>query len=56
MACIKSLLARRNEEAIDCLEKSIHSGMSRKAWFQNDNNLDSLLGHPRFQAVMKLLE
>jgi adenylate cyclase len=43
------------DKAIDCLEKSITSGMGQKEWIEHDSDLDSLRGHPRFQALLDRL-
>ncbi len=44
------------EEALDCLEKSVQVGNIQFRYFQHDSNLDPLRGHPRFQALMRVLE
>ena len=54
IACVYALLGK-TEEAIDCLEKSISSGMSQKEWIENDPDLKSLHNHPRFQTVLESL-
>jgi len=43
------------EEAVDCLEKSITSGMGQKEWIEHDSDLDALRNHPRFQALLDRL-
>ncbi|MFQ5662499.1 MAG: protein kinase [Terriglobia bacterium] len=54
IACVYSLLGE-TEEAIDCLEKSITSGMGQKEWIENDPDLDALRRHPRFEALLERL-
>jgi serine/threonine protein kinase/tetratricopeptide (TPR) repeat protein len=54
LGCIYSL-AGEIDEAIDCLEKGVASGLTQKAWFEHDSNLDPLRGDPRFKALMEKL-
>ena len=54
VACVYSNL-NEADKAIDCLEKSITSGMGQKDWIENDADLDPLRPHPRFQALLKRL-
>ena len=54
VACVYSLLGEL-EKAIDCLEKSITSGMGQKEWIEHDSDLDALRSHPRFQALLRRL-
>ncbi|MFQ5816993.1 MAG: protein kinase [Terriglobia bacterium] len=54
VACVYALLGKA-EEAIDCLEKSITSGMGQKEWIEHDSDLASLRSHPRFQALLARL-
>ncbi len=51
VACSYSL-AGKVEEAIDCLEKALKTGMAHKEWIEYDADLDSLRSHPRFQALL----
>ncbi|MGH7548730.1 MAG: protein kinase domain-containing protein [Gemmatimonadales bacterium] len=39
------------DEAIGCLEKAIQNGFGHREWLENDSDLDSLRGDPRFQAL-----
>jgi tetratricopeptide (TPR) repeat protein len=55
VACIQSL-AGEIEEAIDTLERSVKNGLTQKSWIEHDSNLDPLRSHPRFQAVVALLD
>jgi hypothetical protein len=55
IACIKAL-AGANEEALDCLERSVRAGMRYRGWLEHDSNLDGLRASPRFEAVMKALD
>jgi len=54
IACVYSLQGQV-EEGIDCLEKSITSGMGQKEWIEHDSDLDALRNHPRFQALLARL-
>jgi TolB-like protein/Flp pilus assembly protein TadD len=51
VACIQSL-AGRVEDAVDCLERAVATGLTQKSWLDHDSNLDPLRQHPRFQALM----
>ncbi|MFB3921928.1 MAG: protein kinase [Terriglobia bacterium] len=51
-ACNYSLLGEI-ETAIDCLEKSITSGMAQRDWIEHDSDLDPLRAHPRFQDILR---
>jgi len=44
------------EEAIDSLEKAAKQGLTQKAWYRMDSNLDPLRDNPRFQALLDSLE
>ncbi len=55
VACSYALLGL-NEEAIGCLEKVMaqsSSGSLHKVWAEQDSDLDTLRGDPRFQALLK---
>jgi serine/threonine protein kinase/Tfp pilus assembly protein PilF len=54
VACVYARLGEI-EEAIDCLEKSVTSGMGQKEWIEHDSDLDPLRSHPRFQALLSRL-
>ncbi len=54
VACVYALL-NEVEKGIDCLEMSITSGMGQKEWIEHDPDLNSLRGHPRFQALLERL-
>jgi len=41
-----------HEEALNCLEKSASSGLTQKAWYEHDSNLDSLRQLPRFRELL----
>ena len=51
-ACSYSL-AGEVEEAIECLEKAITSGMAQQDWIAHDSDLDPLRQHPRFQDLLR---
>ena len=40
------------DEALNCLEKSVETGLTQKAWYENDSNLDILRDNPRFQIML----
>ena len=40
------------EEAMNCLEKSANSGLTQKAWYLHDSNLDSLRELDRFKNIL----
>jgi serine/threonine protein kinase/Flp pilus assembly protein TadD len=54
IACNYTLLGQP-EEAIDCLEKAVGLGFTDRRWLEQDTDLISLRGHPRFQALLKRL-
>ncbi|MCJ7612140.1 MAG: tetratricopeptide repeat protein, partial [Candidatus Aminicenantes bacterium] len=54
LGCIYSL-AGEVEEAVDCLERAVESGLTQKGWFEHDSDLDPLRAHPRFRALMDKL-
>jgi len=39
------------EEALDCLARAIENGFGHREWLENDTSLNSVRGHPRFQAL-----
>ena len=51
IACSYALMGEPGR-ALDCLERANLKGMSIAGWAENDSDLDSLHGHPRFQALM----
>jgi tetratricopeptide (TPR) repeat protein len=51
IACVYALQGKA-DEAIDCLDKAMTHAFWYKRWAQNDADLNSLRGHPRFQALM----
>ena len=54
LACNYALMGE-TERALACLEKANLEGMSIAEWAENDSDLDSLRGMPRFQALMDRL-
>ena len=54
VSCAYALLGE-TEKAIDCLERAVELGGSWRAWGENDPDLNSLRGHPRFKAVLDRL-
>ncbi len=55
VGCIKSL-AGRIDDAIDCLEKAYRAGLTQREWYENDSDLDPVRRHPRFLALLELME
>ena len=51
VACSYALMGEQ-DRALDCLEKAHLEGMSIAGWAENDSDLDSLHGNPRFQALL----
>ena len=45
-----------SEEAITLLERAVASGFGHWNWIENDADLESLRGHPRFQALREKLK
>ena len=40
------------EKAIDLLERAVSKGFTSREWIENDGDLLTLHGHPRFQALL----
>ncbi len=51
VACVHACLGQ-SDEAFACLEKSIRNGFGHREWLENDSDLDSLRGVPRFKALL----
>ena len=49
--CIYSL-CKMPDEALNCLERSVKTGLTQKAWYENDSNLDILREMTRFQEML----
>jgi serine/threonine protein kinase/tetratricopeptide (TPR) repeat protein len=43
------------EDALSCLEKAVQLGFGLRGWIENDPDLTSLRGDPRFQAILARL-
>jgi adenylate cyclase len=54
VACVYAL-AGSSEEALDHLDKAIQNGFGQREWLENDSDLDSVRGEPRFQALLRKL-
>ena len=54
VACIQSL-AKKYDDALTSLERSVRSGMKQLGWLQHDSNLDPLRQSPRFKKLIKQL-
>jgi len=52
VACLYSLEGQ-TERAIECLEEAVRCGFGNREWFERDPDLESLRGHPRFQALLR---
>lgn len=48
-------LAGQTDDAIGCLEKAIQNGFGHREWFENDSDLDSVRGDPRFEVLRRKL-
>jgi len=55
LACSYALMGEP-DRALDCLERAHLEGMSIAGWAENDSDLDSLHGNPRFQMLMASLK
>ena len=55
LACSYALMGEP-DRALDCLERANLEGMSIAGWAENDSDLDSLRGDPRFQTLMECLK
>jgi len=53
-ACFFAVQGER-AEALDCLEKAVNLGFGLRGWVENDADLISLRGDPRFEAVLQRL-
>ncbi len=53
VACVYALLGQA-DEAIDCIDRAIAFGAWRE-WMENDPDLSSLHGDPRFHALLDRL-
>jgi len=51
VACVFALLGQK-EDAIDTISKSVANGMHHWEWLEQDSDLDSLRGDPRFDALI----
>jgi tetratricopeptide (TPR) repeat protein len=43
------------EKSLDCLEKSVTTGMGQKEWIESDPALDPLRDHPRYKTLIDSL-
>lgn len=50
--CIYALVGD-TERALSCLQRAVANGLTQLGWFENDSNLDSLRGEPRFQELVE---
>jgi adenylate cyclase len=49
--CIYSL-CKMPDESLNCLERSVKTGLTQKSWYENDSNLDILREISRFQEML----
>lgn len=54
LACVYAV-GSLSVEALDYLDKAIQNGFGYREWFENDSDLDSIRGEPRFQALLRKL-
>jgi TolB-like protein/Flp pilus assembly protein TadD len=54
VACVYALVGQ-TDDAIGCLEKAIQNGFGHREWLENDSDLNSLRGDPRFEALRRKL-
>jgi adenylate cyclase len=54
VGCIFSMLGLI-DQALDCLEKAAATGLTQKAWYEHDNNLNAARDHPRFRRLLQAL-
>jgi len=52
VACVYSSIGKI-DDALDCLEESVHKGMAELDWMINDTDLENLRNHRRFKALVK---
>jgi TolB-like protein/Tfp pilus assembly protein PilF len=52
VACVFSLLGL-HEDALDCLERAVRSGLKQRGWYEHDSNLDRLRSHQRFVDLLR---
>ncbi len=55
LGCIHAL-AGEGEEALECLEMAARAGLTQRAWYLHDGDLDGIRALPRFQALLSALE
>jgi adenylate cyclase len=55
LGCIYSM-AGLPDEAMDCLERAVAGGLTQRAWYERDSNLDGVRGQTRFQRLLGTLE
>ena len=51
VACTYATLGR-TDQAISCLERAVDKGFGHKEWIDNDPDLASVRGNPRYQAIV----
>ncbi|MEN8250599.1 MAG: FlgO family outer membrane protein, partial [Bacteroidota bacterium] len=52
--CIYSLCSKK-EEALNCLEQAVATGLTQKGWYEHDSNLDILRKEQRFINLLSSL-
>ena len=51
VACNYAVMGR-SEGALDYLERMVANGTVSRDWMKNDKDLESLHGHPRYEALL----
>ncbi len=54
VGCVFSMLGLV-DQAMDCLERAVRGGVTQKAWYEHDSNLDPVREHPRFRELIRTL-
>ena len=55
VACIYATIGRSGD-ALDHLERAVGAGYNHKEWLENDSDFESVRNHPRFRAILNLIE
>jgi len=54
-ACLLAVL-KRDDEALDHLERTVAAGFTAKRWIENDHDWERLRAHPRFVEILNRLD
>ncbi len=55
VGCSFARLGER-ERALEALDRAVGSGRGLRKWFENDADLDTLRGDPRFEVIVSRLQ